>query len=53
MVGKAVMLEGTIPPQNRPINPTTIESSVRVKTMATTAANKNRAIRQEALRATI
>ena len=50
MVGKAVMLEGIIPPQNRPMQKATIESSVRVKTMGTTAANKNRAIRQEALR---
>ena len=51
---RAVMQDATIPPQNRPINPTTIGYSVRVrvriKTMATTAANKNRAIRQEALR---
>ena len=50
MVGRGHTLEGIIPPQNRPINPTTIEYSVRVKTMGTTAANKNRAIRQEALR---
>ena len=50
MAGKAVMLEGIIPLQNRPIQKATIEYSVRVKTMATTAANKNRAIRQEALR---
>ena len=44
------MLEGIIPPQNRPINQGGNASSVRVKTMGTTAANKNRAIRQEALR---
>lgn len=43
-------LEGIIPPQNRPIQKATIGYSVRVKTMGTTAANKNRAIRQEALR---
>ena len=50
MVGKAVMLEGINLLQNRPINQGGNASSVRVKTMGTTAANKNRAIRQEALR---
>jgi len=47
---RAVTLDATIPPQNRPIQKATIGYSVRVKTMGTTAANKNRAIRQEALR---
>ena len=47
---KGHTLEGIIPLQNRPIQKATIEYSVRVKTMGTTAANKNRAIRQEALR---
>ena len=50
MGGKAVMQDATIPPQNRPINQGGNASSVRVKTMGTTAANKNRAIRLEALR---
>ena len=50
MVGKAVMLEGIILRQNRPIQKATIESLVRVRPMGTTASNKNRAIRQEALR---
>jgi len=50
MVERGRMLEGIIPPQNRPIQKATIESLVRVRPMGTTAANKNRAIRQEALR---
>ena len=50
MAGKGHMLGGTIRPQMRPINQAGIESSVRVNTMGTTAANKNRSIRQEALR---
>ena len=50
MAGRGRMQEGIIPPQNRPIQKATIGYSVRVKTMGTTAANKNRAIRQEALR---
>ena len=50
MAGRGHMLEGIIPPQNRPIQKATTGYSVRVKTMGTTAANKNRAIRQEALR---
>jgi len=50
MAGKAVTLEGIILRQNRPMQKATIGYSVRGKTMATTAANKNRAIRQEALR---
>jgi len=44
------MLGGTIRPQMRPINQDGIESLVRINTMGTTAANKNRSIRQEALR---
>ena len=44
------MLDGTIRPLNRPMLMDGIESLGRVKTMAITAANKNRAIRQEALR---
>ena len=43
-------LDATIPPQNRPMQTDGIESLVRIRPMATTAANKNRAIRQEALR---
>ena len=50
MAGKGHMLGGTIRPQMRPIKRTTIRYSVRVNTMGTTAANKNRSIRQEALR---
>ena len=50
MAVKDHMLGGTIRPQMRPINQAGIESSVRVNTMGTTAANKNRSIRQEALR---
>ena len=50
MAGKGHMLGGTIRPLMRPIKPTTIRYSVRVNTMGTTAANKNRSIRQEALR---
>ena len=50
MAGKGHMLDGTIRPQMRPIKPTTIRYSVRINTMGTTAANKNRSIRQEALR---
>jgi len=50
MAVKVAMLDGTIRPQMRPIKPTTIRYSVRVNTMGTTAANKNRSIRQEALR---
>jgi len=54
---RAVMLEGIIPPQNRPINPTTIGYSVRVrvriKTMTTKGLHtktRNRLARQETLR---
>jgi len=50
MAVKDHMLGGTIRPQMRPINQAGIESSVKVNTMGTTAANKNRSIRQEALR---
>jgi len=50
MAGKVAMLGGTIRPQMRPINQAGIESLVRINTMGTTAANKNRSIRQEALR---
>ena len=50
MVGRGRMQEGIILRQNRPIQKATIESLVRVRPMGTTAANKNRAIRQEALR---
>ena len=50
MAVKVAMLDGTIRPQMRPINQAGIESLVRINTMGTTAANKNRSIRQEALR---
>jgi hypothetical protein len=50
MGGKGHTLEDIIRPQIRPINQTMIGYSVRVNTMGTTAANKNRLIRQEALR---
>jgi hypothetical protein len=50
MAVKVAMLGGTIRPQMRPINQAGIESLVRINTMGTTAANKNRSIRQEALR---
>jgi len=50
MAGKVAMLGGTIRPLMRPINQVGIESLVRISTMGTTAANKNRSIRQEALR---
>jgi hypothetical protein len=50
MAEKVAMLGGTIRPQMRPINQAGIESLVRINTMGTTAANKNRSIRQEALR---
>ena len=50
MAVRVAMLGGTIRPQMRPINQAGIESLVRINTMGTTAANKNRSIRQEALR---
>ena len=50
MVAKVHTLDGIIRPQTRPINQDGIASLVRVNTMGTTAANKNRSIRQEALR---
>ena len=50
MAVRVAMLGGTIRPLMRPINQAGIESLVRISTMGTTAANKNRSIRQEALR---
>lgn len=50
MGGKGHTLDGTIRPLIRPIRQDGITSLVRINTMGTTAANKNRSIRQEALR---
>ena len=50
MGGKVAMLGDIIWPQMRPIRQDGITSLVRINTMGTTAANKNRLIRQEALR---